>query len=691
MRRVLICAAVVAATWASPLAMRTPLAQTSAATAPSPMARVIVKFRESSPLLRKQAQTAMAQRASQAASLGQRIGIALQAGRSISERSHVVLASGLSSQQLASRLAAQSDVEYAVADERKRIVEVPNDSFYSSRTVGVTNGGPLVGQWYLKPPGTAGDAANTAPAAINAQQAWDISKGSASVVVAVLDTGLRFDHPDLQGGNVLPGYDMISDDPTSADPQPGRDSDASDPGDFVTQADVNNPATGCTAGDISNSSWHGTQTLGLIGATTANGHGIASVSHGGVKVMPVRVLGKCGGLDSDIVAAIRWAVGLPTGDPAVPANPNPAKVINMSLGGSGACSQAYIDAIGQANAAGAVVVVSAGNSGGNGVSNPANCPGAIGVTALRHVGDKVGYSDLGPQITISAPGGNCVTTTQGAACLYPIMTTTNSGTTTPVAGPPGEAFTDSFNPSIGTSFSAPLVTGTVALMMSVNPLLTPAQVKAKLQSSARPFPSTGGSTAAITTCTLSSTSQDECYCPNPGPGVTTLCGAGMLDAHAAVLAVSGVQASIALQTTTPTAGQDVSLTSNSALNPGQSIASYAWTILNAGTSGATITSAANADSVVVSPTAAGSFVIQLSTTDNSGFVSTATLSVAVVGPVTPPASTPVASSGGGGGALGVGWLLLLLSAVLALAVTSARERAVRAALSAQRAPAARTD
>jgi serine protease len=692
MRRVLICAAVIAATWATPLAMRTPLAQTSVAAAPNSAARVIVKYRENSPLLRKQAQTAAAQRASQAASLGQRIGIALQAGRSISERSHVVFASGLSSQQLATRLAAQSDVEYAVADERKRIVEVPNDSFYASRTVAATNGGPAVGQWYLKPPGTAGDAANTAPAAINAQQAWDISKGSASVVVAVLDTGLRFDHPDLQGGNVLPGYDMISDDPTSADPQPGRDSDASDPGDFVTQADVNNPATGCTAGDISNSSWHGTQTLGLIGATTANGHGIASVSHGGVKVMPVRVLGKCGGLDSDIVAAIRWAVGLSTGDPAVPANPNPAKVINMSLGGSGACTQAYIDAIGQANAAGAVVVVSAGNSGGNGVSNPANCPGAIGVTALRHVGDKVGYSDLGPQITISAPGGNCVTTTQGAACLYPIMTTTNSGTTTPVAGPPGEAFTDSFNPSIGTSFSAPLVTGTVALMMSVNPSLTPAQVKAKLQSSARPFPTTGGSTASITTCTLSSTSQDECYCPNPGAGVTTLCGAGMLDAHAAVLAVSGVQASISLQTTTPTAGQDVSLTSNSALNPGQSIASYAWTILNAGTTGATITSAANADTVVVAPTGAGSFVIQLITTDNSGFASTTSLSVAVVGPVTPPASTPVASGGGGGGgALGVGWLLLLLSAVLALAMTSARERAARAALSATPAPAGRTD
>ena len=315
MRRILIGGAVAAAAWLVPAALQMPMAQTlSGVAAASTTARVIVKYRADSSLLRKQALTAAGQRASQAASLGQRIGVALQAGRSISELSHVVFARGLSSQQLAARLAAQSDVEYAVPDERKRIVEVPTDSFYASRTVAVSSGGPAVGQWYLKPPGTAGDAANTAPAAINAQQAWDLSKGSASVVVAVLDTGLRFDHPDLQGGNVLPGYDMISDDPTSADNQPGRDNDASDPGDFVTQADVNNPATGCTQADIGNSSWHGTQTLGLIGATTNNGHGIASVSHGGVKVMPVRVLGKCGGVDSDIIAGIRWAAGLSTGD-----------------------------------------------------------------------------------------------------------------------------------------------------------------------------------------------------------------------------------------------------------------------------------------------------------------------------------------------------------------------------------------
>src|SRR6185369_6793607 len=181
------------------------------------------------------------------------------------------------------------------------------------------------------------------------------------------------------------------------------------------------------------------------------------------------------------------------------------------------------------------------------------------------------------------------------------------------AGPPGAGYTDSFDASLGTSFSAPLVAGTAALMFSVNPSLTPAQVKARLQSSARPFPTTGG-TAGTQTCVapVAGVDQGECYC------TTSTCGAGMLDAHAAVMSVSGVLASISLTTTTPTAKQDVGLTSNSLPVPGRSIVTYAWTILNAGTTGATITSAAHADSVVVSPTSAGSFVIELTTTDNAG-------------------------------------------------------------------------
>ncbi len=278
--------------------------------------------------------------------------------------------------------------------------------------------------------------------------------------MAVLDTGVRFDHPDLQrvanGGNLLPGYDMISDVPIANDGD-GRDADPSDPGDWITQAEIDNktgPFFECTDAPET-SSWHGTQTGGLIGALTDNGIGMASVGRN-VRVLPVRVLGKCGGMDSDIIAGMRWAAGLAV--PGVPANPNPARVLNMSLGSDGAaCTQPYLDAVAEINATGAVIVASAGNSSGHAAGLPANCPGVIGVTGLRHVGTKVGFSDLGPEISISAPGGNCVNVGVGDACLYPILTTTNSGTTVPIAEPAGAIYTDSFNWSLGTSFSAPLV------------------------------------------------------------------------------------------------------------------------------------------------------------------------------------------------------------------------------------------
>ncbi len=122
-------------------------------------------------------------------------------------------------------------------------------------------------------------------------------------------------------------------------------------------------------------------------------------------------------------------------------------------------------------------------------------PGVIAVAGLRHAGTKVGFSDLGPEIALSAPAGNCVNIGVNDPCLYPILTTANPGTTVPVphaAG--GSTYTDSFNASIGTSFSAPLVAGTAALMLSAQPALSPTAVRSLLQATARPFPSSGGDT-----------------------------------------------------------------------------------------------------------------------------------------------------------------------------------------------------
>ena len=335
---------------------------------------MIVKYKADSPLLRKDLPDSGAQQADRAAALGKRLSVALRAGAGVAERTQVVFGSGMTSEDLAQRLAAESDIEYAVPDRRRHHTAVPNDPLYLAGPAIVHGtGGPAVGQWYLHAP--SGDVQSS----INVEPAWDRSAGGANVVVAVIDTGVRFDHPDLQrvaaGGNLLPGYDMISDVPTANDGD-GRDADASDPGDWLTLAEVQQrtgPFYGCdTAAE--DSSWHGTQTSGLIGALTNNGIGMAGVGRN-VRVLPVRVLGKCGGYDSDIIAGMLWAAGLIV--PGVPANPNPARVLNLSLTGDGGCTSAYIDAVARINAVGAVVVAAAGNSTGHAVGAPANCPGVI--------------------------------------------------------------------------------------------------------------------------------------------------------------------------------------------------------------------------------------------------------------------------------------------------------------------------
>jgi serine protease len=540
LRSAALCAVLIASCAAS---AQTPVAESVAATA-----RVIVKFKSGAELLQKAAATPDAAPAVRADALSKRMGLSLRAGAALSDRTQVVIADRIPAAELAQRLAGETDVEYAVVDQRRRAYVAPSDPLYATGAPGT---GPASGQWYLRAPD------DVVKSSLDVETAWNVTTGSASVVVAVLDTGVRYEHPDLlavgAGGNLLPGYDMISNIAVANDGN-GRDADASDPGDFVTAAEANNPNGAfyqCTTQDpatgryaAEDSSWHGTQTAGLIGALTNNGIGMASVGRS-VRVLPVRVLGKCGGFDSDIIAAMRWAAGLAV--PGVPVNTARANVINMSLGGDGACPQTYQDAVDEITATGTTIVASAGNAAGHAVGAPANCRGVLAVAALRHVGNKVGFSSLGPEVAVSAPGGNCVNVDPGSACLYPILTTSNSGTT----GPLDSIYTDSFKASLGTSFSAPLVAGTAALMLSAQPSLTPGRIRTLLQATARPFPQTGGDNGdgtPVLQCTPpqydaagNPVDQLQCYC------TTQTCGAGIVDAGAAVLAAKNNVALPAIQ------------------------------------------------------------------------------------------------------------------------------------------------
>jgi serine protease len=244
-------------------------------------------------------------------------------------------------------------------------------------------------------------------------------------------------------------------------------------------------------------------------------------------------LGKCGGFDSDIIAAMRWAAGLVV--PGVPLNTNPAKVINLSLGAEGSCDPPYVQAVADITAKGAVIVAAAGNSAGHAVSSPGNCSGIIAVAGLRHVGTKVGFSDLGPEIAISAPGGNCVNVAANSPCLYPILTTSNSGTTTPI----DSIYTDSFNPSLGTSFFLTPGRGHGRADAVRQSAMTPQEVRQALQSTARAFPTSSADNDDQTVPFCAPPQFDgsgepidqlECICN------TSTCGAGILDAGKAVFA-----------------------------------------------------------------------------------------------------------------------------------------------------------
>jgi serine protease len=272
-----------------------------------------------------------------------------------------------------------SGVDYAEPDIRAYpTATTPSDPGY------------LPYQWHYFAPADAVGGANL-------PDAWDITKGSASITVAVIDTGYR-QHADL--GTVLPGYDFI-DNTTMANDGGGRDSDAQDPGDWVTTSD-----TWCDGGYADNSSWHGTHVAGTIAALMNNGIGGTGIAPN-VKILPVRVLGKCGGFLSDIADGMRWAAGLAV--PGVPANPTPAHVLNMSLGASGLCSASFQEAADNVVAAGKAIVAATGNSDSipkalMHVGQPANCTGVIAVTAHAQDGSNAAYPEGGGEPASPAPG-----------------------------------------------------------------------------------------------------------------------------------------------------------------------------------------------------------------------------------------------------------------------------------------------
>jgi serine protease len=575
-------------------------------------------------------------------SLSVRAGVAVSRSRQLTPSMHVMFLQrtlyGADVDAVLTRLRSDPAVAFADVDERRYPHAMPDDPLFVPTAT-------ASGQWYMLTPSTATPTSDAA--ATDAVSAWDITKGSSGTVIADVDSGVRFDHPDLLragfdssqagfGGRLLPGYDFVSQDLNAGNSAPlgtfliandgdGWDPDPSDPGDWIDSTDLKNatvfPAKNCST---ESSSWHGTRVIGVLGALTNNDTGIAGMTWNPY-LLPVRALGKCGGMDSDIITGIEWAVGMPINN--VPDNPYPADIVNLSLGGTGGgCISDYQSLITQLTSMGVLVVASAGNESGP-VDIPANCSGVLAVAGLRNVGTKVGYSSLGPEVGIGAPAGNCVNTTAGSPCLRSIDTTTNEGATTPGAN----SYTDQINSNLGTSFSAPIVSGIAALMRAANANLTPTQIIARMKASATPYPQPV-TTPPTPQCVNGSTSSVECAC------TTTTCGAGMVNALKAVKAALNPIAAVKIPAGF-TSGSGTFDGGGSAPACGVTIASYAWT----STPAIHIVSGGSSSAVNIMATGAGTLTLVV--TDSAGNKDTAVVTFTTASAATPaPAVAGTAAS-----------------------------------------------
>jgi serine protease len=651
-----------------------PMSLPAADTTGAGVDRIIVKWRQSSADM----ETQRAHMRQFAANLGNPFASGRHLGGRMTLLQLAVPQQGRQLEDTLAALRADPAVEIAQVDRHVRaLAYTPDDPLFSATLSYAGNAYDY--QWYLK---------GNEPAAIRADAAWDITKGGSSpasspVVVAIVDTGVRPNHPELTG-KLLPGFDFVSCSsygcavPNDGD---GWDADPQDPGDFITAQDLqskefSDPKQQCGGGPNNDqalpSSWHGTRVAGLIGADTDNGVGMAGTGFN-VRILPVRALGKCGGYESDVIAGMYWAAGFYDSASGMPipapvlADPTalnghrnlyPAQVINLSLGATGPCDALYATAVSDITRVGVLIVAAAGNEGGA-VDQPGDCPGVLAVAGLRHAGTKVGYSNLGPEVGIGAPAGNCGATANPNTdpCLYALNTLTNAGT----QDPGNDVYsTPLYQPSYGTSFSSPLAAATAGLMKAANPALTPALLIARIKQSARAFPSTDelGTTQACVLPSAGAVQNSPCLC------TTQVCGAGMLDAAGAVQAALRPAVLVSISRSGITYTLDGTA---SAAATGRSIASYAWTVqtVTGGAAMPTITGASQSTATVAAPVQ-GSVTVQLRVTDDQGATDTALASLAAVAGSSgsPPPQTAISHGGGGLDAA----LLALLGALLAARV-----------------------
>lgn len=568
-----------------------------------------------------------------------------------------VLGSLQTPQAIRAALQALPGVRFASPDIQlqRTAVPAPNDGAYSVNQASYMHTG--------------------AYASLRMQDVWEQTRGSSNVVIAVLDSGVLFDNPELKG-RLLPGYDFVSNvtpptgtrengtvfDSGSNDGN-GRDPDPSDPGDAPP------PGFNCPDGSTT-SSWHGTTVASVAAAQSNNGQFLAGMDWN-AKVLPVRVSGRCGiATSSDIVDAFYWATGSGRVDPTIGVNPNPANVINLSFatdtplfGGGCAANDMVALAIADARARNVSVVVSAGNNSGGAVQYPANCAGTIAAGAAEQDGQLANYSAKGGSsnfLTLHAPGNS-----NG---LY--VGASNTGGSTPSANG-STAFLFA-----GTSFSAPMVAGAISLLKAVRPSLTPSQIDTLLRNSARPYPANASNSTGLF-------GRLDC--------TPTSCGAGLLNVLGAVqaaralsnpLPVANVQQSAVVASNGPFV-LDAALSTNSA--GGNANLTFSWQqvfgnpVVLAGTSTSalqvqsgmagniaefaltvtdTSTNRSNTSVVRLANTAVNERTFTPSSTGGSG------TSTGGSGTSTPsPTTTPVAASsggGGGGGALGLPGLLAML-------------------------------